>query len=208
VISGLSVHQPARRLAIGVAASVAVHAAIVLGIAPPLAPARTAEPQVLTIELRRPAPTETAAAVVLDTDAEHRAPSATPANPVVSRARPRSGQPGPAPVRLEFPFDRYYKASELDVRAQPTNEVQLVYPKTAYEMRLKGRVVVNIFINEHGMIDALSVVNAVPVGIFEDHALAATRALTFTPAIKNGHAVKSQKLIEVTFNPYDSINVP
>lgn len=200
--------QPSRRLIIGVAASAAVHVAVVLGITPAPAPVPFLEPPPLTIELRRDAPAEAATSLVHDSAVERSAPPTAPLVSVVSRARAASGRPDPAPMRLELPYDRYYKSSELDVRALPINEVHLVYPKTAYEMRLRGRVVVRMFINEHGTIDTLAVVEADPPGVFEDHALAAARALTFTPAIKDGHAVKSQKLIEVAFNPYDSINVP
>lgn len=200
--------QPARRLTIGVAASAAVHTALVLGLVPTAVPAHYAEPQALMVELRPAAPAEATVAVAVDRPTEHAAPQATLPEPAASRTSAPGSAPALALASLDLDIDRYYKASEVDVRAQPINDVQLIYPKAAYEMRLKGRVVLSILINEHGTIDALSVVEADPSGFFEDHALAATRALTFSPAMKNGRAVKSQKRIEVTFDPYESINVP
>ena len=111
-------------------------------------------------------------------------------------------------VQFEFPFDRYFAAKELDVRASQINEVQLIYPKQAYEMRIAGKVKLRIFINEHGSIDMTSILAATPPGVFEEAAFTATQALQFSPALKNGREVKSQKTIEVVFNPYDRIAMP
>jgi len=111
-------------------------------------------------------------------------------------------------VQFEFPFDRYFAARELDVRASQINEVQLIYPKRAYEMRIAGKVILRIFINEHGSIDMTSILAATPPGVFEEAAFTATQALQFSPALKNGREVKSQKTIEVVFNPYERISMP
>ena len=111
-------------------------------------------------------------------------------------------------VQLDFPFDRYFAAKELDVRASQINDVQLIYPKQAYEMRIAGKVKLRIFINEQGGIDMTSILEATPPGVFEEAAFAAAQALQFTPALKNGREVKSQKTIEVVFNPYERISMP
>lgn len=107
------------------------------------------------------------------------------------------------PVTVDQPL--YFAAREVDVRAELVKQIDLVYPVKAYEMRLPGRVVVRILINEHGAVDEASVLEATPSGIFEEAALAATQALQFRPAQKYGRNVKSQKTIEVTFDPYESI---
>jgi hypothetical protein len=49
------------------------------------------------------------------------------------------------------------------------------------------------------------VLEATPPGVFEEAALTATQALQFRPARKYGRNVKSQKTIEVTFDPYESV---
>jgi len=44
--------------------------------------------------------------------------------------------------------------------------------------------------------------------VFEEAALDAVRSLQFSPAMRFGQRVKSQKTIEVEFDPYASIHVP
>jgi protein TonB len=198
------ISQSARRLATGLALSIALHALIVLGIVP--TPYRITAPVPLQVELQRveaPPPTaevaaeplsEFSAAAAAETPQEA-PPTDTPAPAVVPEA----------PVAVDQPLETYFTARELDARAELINQVDLVYPVNAYEMRLHGRVVVRIFINEHGAVDETSVLEATPPGIFEEAALAATQALQFRPAQKYGRNVKSQKTIEVTFDPYESI---
>jgi TonB family protein len=128
--------------------------------------------------------------------------SASPQSDVLSTA------PSRAPVQLDIPLDKYYTAREVDVRAEQLNEVDLIYPKRAYENRTKGRVLLRIYINDRGGIDNVVVVESAPAGIFEDAALTATLALHFKPAVKNQRNVKSIKTIEVVFDPYESINIP
>ena len=60
-----------------------------------------------------------------------------------------------------------------------------------------------MFISEHGAVDGAEVVLAKPAGEFEEAALDAIRRMTYEPAVKNGRPVKSQKLIEVTFDPLE-----
>lgn len=203
------VPRATRRLILGLAASGAVHLVLMLGFGPKTA--RYVPPLPLQVEIRRDTAPERAAEIPAEQPSELTAkPADTGPAPVVPP--PEISPPAPAappvPVELGLPLDRYYTARELDVRAEPINDVDLVYPRRAYEMRTKGRVVLRIFINERGAIDDVSVVKAAPPGVFEEAALTATRALQFTPAMKNGRNVKSQKTIAVLFDPYESINIP
>lgn len=104
--------------------------------------------------------------------------------------------------------DRYYRPDELDVKAKPANDVALVYPKAAYAMRLKGRVRARLYIDENGRLQTVDILEAEPPGVFERSALDAITALRFHPALRHGERVKSQKTIEVVFDPYERINVP
>jgi len=55
----------------------------------------------------------------------------------------------------------------------------------------------------------VTVVGVEPRGFhFEEAALEAARALQFSPAMRYGNRVKSQKSLEVVFNPYESIHGP
>jgi TonB family protein len=111
------------------------------------------------------------------------------------RARPGSSVPL---------VPRYYRNREVDVQAVPTSSAPLVYPELAYVSKLQGTVRARIFISEEGVVESVQVVDAKPRrGVFEDAALEALRQVRYRPAEIGGARVKSQKLIEVKFNPYD-----
>lgn len=103
---------------------------------------------------------------------------------------------------------RYLLSSEVDVRAMPVNMPVLVYPEKAQQMRIDGLVKLKVFIGANGRIDAVDIVDTRPPGVFEEAALNALLATSFTPARKNGRDVKSQKLIEIKFDPYETISQP
>jgi len=214
-----SVPPVTRKLIIGLAVSAAVHLLIVLGISP--RNANYVPPLPLQVELRREAPPERAGLLTTQQSSARFAErdAVTPAaasaqHPVPLPAAATSGTQSAlpplanAPLQLPLPLDKYYTAREVDVRAEQINEVNLVYPQLAYQMRVKGKVVLRIFINEQGDIDDVVILQASPTGTFEETALTATLALRFKPAIKDGRNVKSLKTIEVTFDPYESISIP
>ena len=170
---------------------------------------RFTPPAPLQVEIRRTPEAEPAGEIAVAQPAEL-------AGPPAELAPPREPLPQPAPaatapealIETSLPLDKYYGPREVEVRAEPLNEVDLVYPKVAYEKRTRGRVRLNIYINQDGGIDRVEVVEAVPRGVFDEAALEATQALRFSPATKWGRAVKSRKTIEVVFDPYEKINVP
>lgn len=196
-----------RRLVVGLAASILAHAFILWGMAATVT--RYGGTPVLQIELRRAIPEPIASPLAVPGDAPEIAP--TPQQPVeVTRttpAPPNTIQPG-ATYPLNLPFDIYYASSDVDKRAEPDSEVELIYPVKAYQQRISGTVRLNLFVNERGELDRIVVVHAQPQGVFEDAALEAVRALKFSPAIKNGLPVKNRKTIEVNFDPYEKINTP
>lgn len=96
---------------------------------------------------------------------------------------------------------RYFTSRELDTPAVARERAPLVYPEDPFMWKLRGKVRLRVFINEHGTVDRAVVVHAEPAGDFEQAALAAVMRLVYDPAIKDGRAVRSQKLIEVTFDP-------
>jgi protein TonB len=80
----------------------------------------------------------------------------------------------------------------------------LIYPENPFIWKLGGVVRLRLLINEHGTVDAAEVLSAKPEGEFEEAALAAARRLVYDPALRNGRPVKSEKLIEVTFDPHEA----
>ena len=99
---------------------------------------------------------------------------------------------------------RYYRSQEVDEQAVPLSTGPLVYPELAYLSKLRGTVRARVFISEEGVIESVQVVEVKPRrGIFEEAALEALRQVRYRPAQIAGTPVKSQKLIEVNFNPYE-----
>lgn len=100
--------------------------------------------------------------------------------------------------------DRYFRRHEVDVAAVPIERGPLVFPENAYVWRLAGLVVARVYISEKGSIDSIEIVDVEPrKGIFEQAAIEALRQVRYQPALIGGEPVKSQKLIEVKFDPYE-----
>jgi TonB family protein len=201
--------QASYRLLVGLALSALAHFLLIAGVRPMVAAYAPARP--IEVQIRHVAP-EPDALFAIPAESGVPAPAAAAPAPAETRTiePPRPGA-APVPVTgpdLKFNPDQYYTSRELDVRAEPLNDVPLVYPQLAYQRRIKGKVTLQIFINERGGIDQLLVLDAEPHGVFEGAALAATEALQFSAAMKNGRRVKSQKIIEVAFDPYESIHIP
>jgi TonB family protein len=109
----------------------------------------------------------------------------------------RSGSSLPMPAR-------YYKSSEVDTPATPLERGPLVFPEHAYVSKLRGTVKARIYIDEDGRVVSVDIVNVKPFGgIFEEAALEALRQVRYSPALLAGQTVKTQKLIEVVFDPYE-----
>ena len=121
-------------------------------------------------------------------------------------ARPeqvRASAPPSAPSSgIELPFIRdptYYPAKQLDVYPQPLTAIRLDYPDAASKARVDGRLLVLLLIDEFGVVNDASVVEVQPEGYFEEPTLAVFRSVRFSPAQKQGHAVKSRVLLQVRY---------
>ena len=125
---------------------------------------------------------------------------------VAQAAVPASERPGADPATgIELPMPpRYFRSSELDERAIPIDKPLLLYPEAAWQKGVPGLVTVRVFISERGTVDSAQVVDALPAGVFEAAALEAVRKVRYQPAAIAGRAVKSQKLIEVKFEPNEA----
>jgi len=93
----------------------------------------------------------------------------------------------------------YYRTRDLDVRPGILTRVEPAYPDTALARGLSGKVVLRLYINEKGTVDRVETLNAAPAGYFEASAEHAFQAARFTPGRKDKQAVKTQMVIEVSF---------
>jgi TonB family protein len=164
----------------------------------------------MTVDISYVTPETAGPVVVPGSESDLEADPSAPAPPQtdVPQKTANTRNPPAAAVELPFPFDAYFSTREVDVGAEPSNEVLLRYPLIEYRQRLGGIVRITLLINEHGGLDKVTVVDAAPPGVFEEAALEAVNKLQFIPALKNGRPVKSRKTIEVVFDPSERFNQP
>ncbi len=134
-------------------------------------------------------------------------PAATKAEPK-RVSRQSATEPAPAPIAgIGLPSSRdptYYPAKQLDVYPQPLTPINLGYPDRAAAQRLDGNLLLLLLIDEFGVVNEASVVEAQPQGYFDEAALSVFRATRFSPAQKQGHPVKSRVLLQVRYSYGDS----
>ena len=100
-----------------------------------------------------------------------------------------------------FLTSKWYDASELDVRAEPLGSVELAYPAELEGTGIVGRVRVLLFIDERGVVLKAQIAASQPKRVFDQAAIKGWQEVRFAPARKDGVAVKSQKLLELDFQP-------
>ena len=109
--------------------------------------------------------------------------------------------PEPEVSTASLPDPVHYAAGELDVYPQPLNRVEPVYPQTALAGEIGGSVTLLLLIDEYGRVTDVSVIDASPQDGFEESALRALAAAAYSPAQKNGRAVRSRILVKVNYDP-------
>jgi TonB family protein len=87
--------------------------------------------------------------------------------------------------------DMVMTAESVDVVPAPTYEGTLEYPARARRNNQEGYVVINMLINQAGMVEKVKVLESVPMGVFDSVTVAWARSLKFTPAYYNGKPVKT-----------------
>jgi TonB family protein len=118
-------------------------------------------------------------------------------NATMSKAEPAAGPRG---VDIPTP-DKWYTAAEVDVRAEPTNAPRLDYPQELAMSGLSAIVKLRIFIDERGIVRKAELAESGPHRAFDLVAQRAWNDVRFSPALKQGVPVKSQKLLELDFTP-------
>ena len=211
---GVSVQAWSRLLKAG-AVSFLLHVVLLVGL--PVNPTGGVPQVVSTITARlepaAEAPVPESAALIPDPAlapapvADHPQKPAEPKTEARSEP-PRAKEPAASPSGgIEVPFIRdptYYSVKQLDVLPQPLTQARLDYPESAVSARVDGRVLVLLLIDEFGTVNDVSVLEAQPPGYFETAAIAAFRAVRFSPAQKQGHAVKSRISLQVKYLYGDS----
>lgn len=199
------------RFALALAVSLVLHFALILGVQIKAAQQPGKTPSVVEVRIAPPAAAvssvELAAAEVQNEsemaepvrDQEEAPLPAQPAAPAVEQAS--SLLPTLEVPLLEDPT--WYPAKQVDVHPTALHPIRPIYPEKGVELGVDGKVVLLLMIDETGAVKEVSVVGTYPEGVFEESALAAFRDARFTPALKEGRAVKSQVMIRVNYELND-----
>jgi protein TonB len=191
------------RLALFIGGSIALHLLTMLGVGPLDLNARRLDGDTGRSEFHATLmPAEgarTTAAAMLDEGpaAADKDASASPAAPAA--ASPDAAAAGDAALAIPSP-DKWYTAAEVDVRAEPLSDIRLRYPENV-GAPVTGKVRVRVYIDEGGVVRKIEIASSDPPGLFDEAARQAWQDVRFSPARKNGAAVKSQKLLELTYAP-------
>ena len=100
-----------------------------------------------------------------------------------------------------LPDPVHYAARDLDIYPRALHPIVPAYPQANRQAQGPGSVTLLVMIDEGGRVVGSSVVDATPGEAFDDAAREAVTATAFYPAQRAGHAVRSQLLIKVEFDP-------
>ena len=89
---------------------------------------------------------------------------------------------------------------ELDAPPKIATLVKPLYPPLALKARIGGIVVLRVLVSEKGLPLEVQVARKAPAGL-DDAAVAAVRRWTFTPAVKEGVAVRTWLMVPIPFEP-------
>ena len=202
------------RLIFAVVASLALHLALVFFIQSKPREADATIPGAMTARLEPAASVQPEAPVAAEEQlpaAESKEPAAAdgaPSEPVNAAQpldapppalKPEPREPGAA---LQVPVIRdptYYAARFLDEYPRPLGPIEPRYPAQARSGNISGSVTLLLLIDENGVLQESSVLDARPESIFNEAALEAFRDMRFSPGRKDGRAVRSRVLVTVGF---------
>lgn len=89
--------------------------------------------------------------------------------------------------------------SEVDEAPSPLAQLKPMYPLRARNAGVEGFVVLEMIVDEQGMIRRVEVVEAQPTGYFEQSALRSASGWRFSAAKKNGEPVAVRVVQKLTF---------
>ena len=208
----LAVVRPVPR---GDRGNLVIHARLAMPPPPVAKPRR--QPPMETAHLPAPPPAVVAAATPPLADGKAPAPrvalpapaQATPSPP---EARPVATavttSPAAEATRASSPLDvaidaNWYLARQVDVSAKAVGKILPEYPEVARQRNQEGTLKLMLRIDDLGRVREVAVVESDLPGVFDQAALDAFRQAHFQPAMKDGHPVRYQAYIRVTFKLHD-----
>jgi TonB family protein len=114
---------------------------------------------------------------------------------VEQNAREQPVPPKPGDGITHAPDTTYYTIRQLDIYPVPAEPLWL--DGVTHAAPRDARAVVELHISESGRVDAAKIIEAHPRGDFENELRATFLAIRFTPAVRDGRAVRSRVLVRI-----------
>ena len=165
----------------GTSGTAALHARLEAAMVEPITPSSD-EPQALTAPSN-----EHAAAIAALPEETVKPPQPAETAPAETQSGARALSLAPGATLPLAPDLTYYPVGALDTPPRPLDSTDICYPEGA-----SGEVSYVLMINEAGRVDEVSLVAVRPEGLFTATAVQACRTVKFTPAMKDGRAVRSR----------------
>ena len=200
------------RLSVAVVLSATLHAYLIYGLALQPTPRPTDRLSIINTRLLSEPALQKRPTLVAPATKRNLVPPLRPQSPSLAEptetpvptlqvppAENRSPEPEASTVSLPDPV--HYAARELDVYPQPLNRIEPTYPQSALTGEIGGSVTLLLLIDESGRVTDVSVVDASPQDVFDESALQALAATTYSPAQKGGRTVRSRILVKIDYDP-------
>jgi hypothetical protein len=97
--------------------------------------------------------------------------------------------------------DEVFKAQEVSTKAVLLSKMPASYTNRARDQKINGTVVLEAVLRSTGVVGDIEVRSGLPGGLTEQ-SIAATKAIIFVPAIKDGKPVSQRIMVEYNFNIY------
>jgi len=98
-------------------------------------------------------------------------------------------------------YGKNFNAKDVTQKARILSKPEPQYTEDARKNQITGTVVLKAVLSSSGEVTSIRPVSQLPYGLTEK-AIAAARAIKFTPAVKDGHTVSQWIQIEYNFNLY------
>jgi TonB family protein len=114
-------------------------------------------------------------------------------------AQPAVAIPAPQPQTSTVREGDVVDVTELDRIPQPLSEIRPTYPPLAAQQRAEADVILSALIGEDGKVGEVKILKGDARFGFNQAAIRAMRAVSFTPPIKDGKRVKTWRPQTITF---------
>lgn len=103
------------------------------------------------------------------------------------------------PILIKKPKRAVCEGVYLKPKRLRNFNIERAYPKDALDKEIEGKISLHMKVNEKGLVSEVKTSNAMPSGVFEEHAIKVAKFLLFEPAYDNCTPVKAQYDLTIVF---------